>query len=130
MRWRPTTGSRQWIRRSRRRLPQRPSRWQRRTGWTSTARRLRRSRPDGPGWGPIAAAAPDVRPDGGLGRSILCAVLGTTVIWTTLPGIGEARAAAIIKGRPYSGKDDLVKKNILSEGVYDKIKDLIIARQK
>ena len=48
----------------------------------------RRIRPDGPGWGPIAAAAPDVRPDGGLGRSILCAVLGTTVIWTTLPGIG------------------------------------------
>jgi SSS family solute:Na+ symporter len=48
----------------------------------------RRIRPDGPGWRPIAAAAPDVRPDGGLGRSVLCAVLGTTVIWTTLPAIG------------------------------------------
>ncbi len=48
----------------------------------------------------------------------------------TLPGIGEARAAAIIKGRPYGGKDELVRKGILSEGVYDKIKDLVIARQK
>ncbi len=48
----------------------------------------RRIRPDGPGWGPIAANAGDVRPDGTLGRGILCAVLGTTVIWLTLPGIG------------------------------------------
>lgn len=48
----------------------------------------------------------------------------------TLPGIGEARAKAIVKGRPYSGKDDLVKKKVLSEGVYDKLKDLVIARQK
>jgi solute:Na+ symporter, SSS family len=45
-------------------------------------------RPDGPGWAPIAAAAPEVRPDGGLGRAILCAVLGTTVILLCLPGIG------------------------------------------
>ena len=45
-------------------------------------------RPDGPGWRPVAAAAPDVRPDGGLGRSVVCAVLGTTVVWTTLPAIG------------------------------------------
>ncbi|MFY9341461.1 MAG: sodium:solute symporter family protein [Planctomycetota bacterium] len=48
----------------------------------------RRIRPDGPGWGPVAADAPDVRPDGGLGRAVLCAVLGTTVIWLCLPGIG------------------------------------------
>jgi solute:Na+ symporter, SSS family len=48
----------------------------------------RRIRPDGPGWAPIAAAAPEVRPDGGLGRAIVCAVLGTTVIWLCLPGIG------------------------------------------
>ncbi|MCA8948783.1 MAG: Na+:solute symporter [Planctomycetes bacterium] len=45
-------------------------------------------RPDGPGWGPIAAEAPTTRPDGTLGRGILCAVLGTAVIWLTLPGIG------------------------------------------
>jgi DNA uptake protein ComE-like DNA-binding protein len=47
-----------------------------------------------------------------------------------LPGIGKARAEAIIKGRPYKGKDELVQKNILPQGVYDKIKDKIIAHQK
>lgn len=47
----------------------------------------------------------------------------------TLKGIGEARAEAIIKGRPYARKDDLVKKKILPESVYNEIKDLIVARQ-
>ena len=48
----------------------------------------------------------------------------------TLEGIGDARAKAIIKGRPYKGKDELVEKNIVPQGVYDKIKDKIIAKQK
>jgi len=48
----------------------------------------------------------------------------------TLAGIGEARAAAIIKGRPYKRKDELVQKKILTQGVYDGIKDKIIAKQK
>ena len=47
----------------------------------------------------------------------------------TLDGIGEARSAAIVKGRPYNGKDDLVNKKILTQDVYDKIKDKIIAKQ-
>ena len=47
-----------------------------------------------------------------------------------LDGIGEARAKAIVKGRPYKGKDDLVAKNIIPQGVYDKISDQIIAKQK
>jgi competence protein ComEA len=47
----------------------------------------------------------------------------------TLPGIGDARATAIVKGRPYKGKDDLVQKKILTQSVYDGIKDLIIAKQ-
>lgn len=48
----------------------------------------------------------------------------------TLPGIGPARAQAIIAGRPYFGTDDLVKRNILPRNVYDGVKDRIIARQK
>ena len=47
----------------------------------------------------------------------------------SLPKIGEAKAKAIIKGRPWGGKDDLVKKKVLSQAEYDAIKDLIIAKQ-
>lgn len=48
----------------------------------------------------------------------------------TLPKIGDARAAAIIKGRPYKAKDELVDKKILSDDVYAAVKDMIIAKQK
>jgi DNA uptake protein ComE-like DNA-binding protein len=46
-----------------------------------------------------------------------------------LPGIGKSRADAIIAGRPYKGKDDLVNKKILPQGVYNGIKSKIIAKQ-
>ncbi|HRO60121.1 MAG TPA: helix-hairpin-helix domain-containing protein [Burkholderiaceae bacterium] len=48
----------------------------------------------------------------------------------TLKGIGPARADAIIAGRPYAGKDDLIRRKIVPQSVYDEIKDEIIARQK
>ena len=49
---------------------------------------------------------------------------------SALPGIGDARSDAIIKGRPYKGKDELVQKNIIPDSVYQGIKDKIIAKQK
>ena len=47
-----------------------------------------------------------------------------------LPGIGSARAEAIIKGRPYKAKNELVDKKIIPESTYDAIKEKIVARQK
>jgi DNA uptake protein ComE-like DNA-binding protein len=46
-----------------------------------------------------------------------------------LPGVGPARAKAIIANRPYNGKDDLAQRKILPPNVYNQIKDKIIARQ-
>ena len=47
-----------------------------------------------------------------------------------LPGVGPARARAIIANRPYGGKDDLNNRKIIPPNVYNQIKDKIIARQK
>ena len=46
-----------------------------------------------------------------------------------LKGIGDARADAIIKGRPYKGKNELLDKKIVPENVYNDIKDKVIAKQ-
>lgn len=48
----------------------------------------------------------------------------------TLPGIADAEADKIIAGRPYGSKAHLITRNILTRGVYEKLKALVIAKQK
>jgi competence protein ComEA len=48
---------------------------------------------------------------------------------SALKGIGDVRAANIVKNRPYKGKDELVQKKIIPAAVYAAIKDKIIAKQ-
>jgi DNA uptake protein ComE-like DNA-binding protein len=47
----------------------------------------------------------------------------------TLKRIGEARAAAIIKGRPYAREDERVQKEIILESVCDAAEGKILATQ-
>ena len=46
----------------------------------------------------------------------------------TIPNIGEKRSEAIIKGRPYKTTQELVTKKVLTQGIYDKIKDKITVK--
>ena len=47
----------------------------------------------------------------------------------SLPGMTDDIAKKIIAARPYTGKDQLVKQNIVDKDEYAKIRPLIIAKQ-
>jgi DNA uptake protein ComE-like DNA-binding protein len=78
----------------------------------------------------MAPAATKTTPTAGAKVELLDINSATPEALDALPGIGKAYSAAIIKGRPYKGKDELVQKNIVPQKTYDGIKDKIIAKQK
>ena len=45
-----------------------------------------------------------------------------------LDGIGEVRADAIIRARPFRAKTELVERRLIPEALYDKIADKVVAR--
>lgn len=79
---------------------------------------------------PAAPAAAAPAPAAAPAAALIDINSATEAELRVLNGIGEARARAIIAGRPYRGKDELVRKNIIPQGVYDGIQARIVARQR
>ena len=46
----------------------------------------------------------------------------------TLDGIGEVRADAIIRARPFKAKTELVERRLIPEALYDKLSDKVTVR--
>lgn len=46
-----------------------------------------------------------------------------------IPGIGDTYAAKIVAGRPYTNKAQLKSRKIVPDTAYEKVKDLITAKQ-
>lgn len=78
----------------------------------------------------MAPAATKTSPTAGAHIELLDLNSASIESLETLPGIGKAYSAAIVKGRPYKGKDELVQKKIVPEKTYEGIKDKVIAKQK
>ena len=45
-----------------------------------------------------------------------------------LPGIGDAKAAKIIEGRPYKSTKELAEKKILSDTEYSKLRGMVVVK--
>jgi len=74
-----------------------------------------------------AVAKPEVKKEAK--KEIVDLNTATTEQLKTLPGISDVYAQKIIKGRPYTKKDQLKSKKIIPDASYEKIKDMIIAKQ-
>ena len=77
-------------------------------------------------WGPAAAA--QSRPSPAPASNQLELNSASRDALMTLDGIGEVRADAIIRARPFKTKTELVERRLIPEALYDKIADKVMAR--
>ena len=75
---------------------------------------------------PMSAKAPPAAP---ASASVVDINSASVADLDKLPGVGKSRADAIVKNRPYKGKDELLSRHIIPTNVYNGIKEKIIARQ-
>jgi competence protein ComEA len=79
---------------------------------------------------PKAAATPAVKANKPAKTALVDLNSADEKTLKSVSGIGDAYSKKIIAGRPYKSKDELVSKKIVPQGVYDKIKDFVIAKKK
>ena len=77
-------------------------------------------------WGPLALA--QTRPAPAPASNQLELNSASRDALMTLDGIGEVRADAIIRARPFKAKTELVERRLIPEALYEKIADKVWAK--
>lgn len=78
---------------------------------------------------PQAKKAPDTQSTAATKKALVDINTASEQELKEVPGIGDVYSAKIIAGRPYLAKNQLDQKKIIPHATYEKIKDMIIARQ-
>jgi len=78
---------------------------------------------------PAAKPAQSVAQKIAASKTLLDINTATAAQLKALPGMGDEYALRIIAGRPYTAKNQLTTRGILSQAAYEKIRDLIIAHR-
>ena len=76
----------------------------------------------------VATAAAQTRPAPAPAASLIDINSASRDDLMSLEGIGEVRADAIIRARPFKAKTELVERRLIPEALYDKIADKVMAR--